>query len=195
MELSAQEAKQTLHDIDDVMARTRRVVTAGHSAPLFVLWGFIWFLGFGASQFWPDRQGLVWLALDVPGIAGTIWFMIRSGRPTKNRLAVRILYFSGVLAVFAVVWAFLLAPFNTARLGAYIVTVIMFGYVALGHWLHRAFTILGVAVTAMIVLGAVLWPEWLNLWTGVMGGGALVAAGVTLRWWSRPASAEQEPGP
>lgn len=181
MNLSPDEAESALADIDRMVARTRRAVAAGHWAQQLVLWGVVWMLGFGASQFLRVNEGFIWGPLSLTGAVVSWWIGFRDPKPIRGAVVQRIGLFFLTLAGFAGVWAVILHPFNVQHFGAYVATVFMFAYVVGGIWFGRFFIWLGLGVTAAAVTGVLLLPQWLNLWMALAGGGSLVASGLYIR--------------
>ena len=72
-------------------------------------------------------------------------------------------------------------PPDFKRSAAYFATVAMFGYVVGGLWLSRFFVCLGLAVTALTVLGLILFPEHFYLWMALIAGGSLILSGIYIR--------------
>lgn len=181
MNPSPNEAESALADIEQMVERTRRAVAAGHWANQLMLWGIVWMLGFGSTQFLRVNEGVIWGPLSLVGAAVSWWIGFRDPRPVRGPVVRRIGCFLLALAGFAVVWAVILHPFNVRHFGAYVATVFMFAYVAGGIWFGRFFIWLGVGVTAAAVTGVLLLPQWLNLWMAVAGGGSLMASGLYIR--------------
>ncbi len=181
MNLSKSEAEAALDEINSVIARTRRALATGCCGGFLILWGLIWLVGFPATQFFPGHANAVWLALDAAGLVASCVLATRSGRATRGGQGPRIGLSWLALILYAVLWVFILRPSDTRFFGAYPATLAMFGYVLMGLWLDRYLLWLGLAVTAMTLLGILFLPAWFNLWMGVTGGGSLVAAGVHIR--------------
>lgn len=182
MEISPEEARESLHEIEQVIANTRRSIGRGQSSGILILWGVIWSIGYSASQFFPARSGLVWLPLVAVGVIFSFWHHPRKRQqikrgPNDSRFGL----FWLVLYLYIGIWTFLLYPFNFAHMPAFIATVPMFAYVIGGMWLDRFFVWLGLGVTALAVAGVFLAPGWLNLWMAVTGGGSLIWAGLHVR--------------
>jgi len=175
------------------MAQTRRTIAAGRSAPIFILWGVIWFVGYAQTQFFPDSARWSWIALDLVGIVGTIVLVRRSPAKTPHRGRAGLGWL--VLFGYAVLWVNLLGPWEmihrpewaayaphmTRKITAYFATIPMFGYVLIGLWLDRFFIWLGAVVTLATLVGYYFVPDYFYLWLAVTGGGSLIAGGVIIR--------------
>ena len=175
------EAATLLDDVERVLARTRRAVVAAHVADHLIIWGLAWIVGFGATYATPWPQGWLWAIVASTGAVLSALVGLRSRHSIESRDRPRIFWFLGILALFGVVWAALLHPFNMRHFGAYIGTLFMFAYVAGGLWFGRFFVVLGVGVTAVALLGALLMPAYLDLLMAAAGGGALLISGLHIR--------------
>ncbi len=188
MTISKEEAQQALVDIESTMRSTRRAIANGAASPRLILWGFIWIIGYAGAQFFPAKMGLIWIVLG--GVGALLTARIR--RPTQTPHGPKIGFFWLTLFAYAFFWFFLLfrpdpgvsdlATMN--RITAFFATVPMFAYVVGGLWFGRFFTILGLAVTALTMLGFWLLPNWFHLWMAFTGGGSLIGSGlyIRLRW-------------
>lgn len=183
MQISPEEAQESLADIDRVISQTRRAIAGSGSDLVLIIWGIIWMLGYGVSQFRPQWSGLIWMILVWPGAAAS-WLVASRKSVIKSPQGQRIGFFWLALFAFAGIWLFILAPFNTSRLGAFFATVPMFGYVVAGLWLGRFWIILGASVTALTLLGLAVAGDYFNLWMAAAGGGSLLVSGIYIRrYW------------
>jgi hypothetical protein len=183
MEISREEAEQSLAEIERITHRTRRSIAASGASVMLIIWGLIWVIGYGGSQFYPARSTFIWLPLCLLG--GLIsWWVGTRPRPVRGKISGKIAAFWLVLFAFAGIWIFLLQPADQNRVGAFMGTIPMFAYIVGGLWFSRFFVVLGITVTGLILLGAFSWPAWTNLWTGLAGGGSLILSGIYIhfRW-------------
>ena len=192
MEVSEQEARESLSLIQDTAARTRKVVAAGYASHLLILWGLIWMAGFTAVHVAPHRGGVLFAVFDGLGLLGTVIIAWRAW-PTHgslrgagvSRLARSIFLFWLILFAYAGLWLLMLRPMGGMQVGALLVTAAMLGYIVTGLWTGSAFLIwLGLAVTALTLFGFYVIPGYFNLWMAPTGGGAVLATGlyVRIRW-------------
>jgi len=193
--ISQEEAASTLDEIDRIGRQMRRAVAAGCAAPMLILWGSIWIVGFTAEQFFPyaDRY---WLVLDLVGLAVSCFLGAWSRKspvkgPGRGRIGLSWLILFG----FAILWSLLwyptglvygarwvaYGPLLERKMAVFWVTVCMFAYMIMGLWLDRFLLWLGAAVTVATLIGFALAPHFLFLWIAVSGGGALVTVGAVIR--------------
>jgi len=187
MDVSPTDARQSLDEVHDVAARTRKAVVSSITGPILMVWGIVWITAFLASDWWPRWSGWVWLVLDVLGFVGT-WLIVFGLRPAvtmspaSRGLAWRIFALWLSLIPFAVVWLLLLAPVRGPQVAAFICTVAMLFLVVMGLWVETySLVLLGFAVTGSVVLGYLQFPAHFNLWMALTGGGTMFAVGLLMR--------------
>jgi len=208
MEISSEEARESLAQAQDAAARTRKLLACRGADALFVVWGLVWFLGYLGTEFAPRLLALtkggevrgetvfwtvngLWLALIALGtaVSAAVW---KRRSPTKTDGGARFGWFWLLLYVYVNFWIFLLWPFIKVEgpvesvrfwrhMGAIGATVPMFAYVVMGLWLDHFMIWIGLAITGLTVLGLFLVPAWFWIWMAVMGGGSLVSTGFLIR--------------
>jgi fatty acid desaturase len=191
MDITNEEAAQSLAAVEQTTRRTRRSISAYASADLLTLWGGIWILAYLGTHLRPHLAGWIWPALVVPGVILTV-VMSRRALATGQVLRIsaekrRLLrYFWAALAVYGGLWIAIARPTDGIQLNALLCTVVMFAYVVLGLMLQSRLQIaLGLAVTAVTLAGYFIVPRpWYCLWMAVAAGGTLFGAGlfVRMRW-------------
>jgi hypothetical protein len=194
MNISKQEAQDSLNEIQDVIAQTRRTIGMGPTGIILILWGLIWVAGYSCSQFSPGYARMAWPVLIMTGSISSAVAGSRNRNSVRSSNGGRIGIFWLVLFAYAILWMILLhpqlpsgaewvnyQPMNDRQVGAFFATVPMFAYVVGGLWLGRFFVWLGAIVTALTVAGFFLLPGWFNLWMAFTGGGSLIVAGLFIR--------------
>jgi quinol-cytochrome oxidoreductase complex cytochrome b subunit len=193
--ITPEEARASLAEIDRIALLTRQMIARGGSAPIVILWGVIWMIGYATMQFFPEAPRWFWLILDVVGIAGSIRFGRWSRKsPVKFANGGRIGISWLILFAFAVIWLTILGPWDPnahrlanyapdldRKIAAYWATVPMFAYVLMGLWLDRFFVWLGALVTLATLGGYFFLANYFFLWMAVIGGGSLVVSGLFIR--------------
>lgn len=204
MEISKQQAQDSLHQIENVAMQTRRKIAASSAGPILIIWGTIWFvayLGTYLSSFFEWKEfhlqignrisasffiaSLVWPVLIVIGVAASGFISSRKAR-TRNVHSKRIGFTWLILFVYSNVWLVLLAPWNEYQISAFAASLPMFAYIIMGLWMDRFLLWLGVVVTLLIIAGFFLFHFhplfW--LWMAVLGGGTLAGTGfyIQIRW-------------
>jgi hypothetical protein len=186
MDVSSQEARESLGLIEDTQAGWRKAIGASYASGLLVLWGAIWIVGYVCLHFSLEIGGYVFMVLDILGIGGTL--LIARRRPIRGpetQAAFRSL--GGLwsfLALYGVIWIVLFRPDDGRQLGAFLCTLCMLGYVVIGLWFKNVFMIaLALAVTALVLVGYYLLFSYFYLWAALTGGGTVLGTGLYIRRW------------
>ena len=185
MEVTRDEAQESLAAVQQVMAQTRRAI-AGGGAFYMIIWGVVWFLGFLASQYIHTiLLGWIWLALDTAGGFATWWIGRQMDRRVRTPFGSRLGWFWIALIGYTILWIGIAWPLEPTRAALMVSTTAMFGYVVMGLWLGTAAVAgVGLAVTALALLGFFLLPTYFALWMAFLGGGALIGSGLYIsRSW------------
>jgi hypothetical protein len=191
MNVSNEDAQASLTQVEQTMARTRKAIAAGYSSPLLILWGLLFAVANAVAHFYLKYTYIIFWAMAGVGLMGSllVWWRLQRKLPVKepveDKLNLRIGALWGSLFIYVFIWLSLLAPFNGMQMHAFIVTSTMFGYVVLGLWFTEYYMAwLGLAVTAVTLVGFYLLPAYYCLWMAVTAGGLLLGTGLYLhaRW-------------
>ncbi len=185
MDISREEAEQSLQTIREVRSQIRTSIATG-SAPLhMILWGAIWFVGYLCNNFLDvETAGRIWTLLAAGGTVASGIMGYRLGSrfrlPGSERIwQIWIFFFIYVFLCIWVAW-----PLNTMQISMLIALYAMFAYVLLGLWLERIITWVGLAVSALGLIGYFLFPDIYYLWMAFLGGGTLFGSGIyILKTW------------
>jgi hypothetical protein len=186
MDVSSQEAQESLRLVEDTQARWRKAIGASYASGLLLLWGGIWIIAYATMYFSPQTAGYVFTALDTLGIGGTVLIArrwpLKGPEARATSLGIAALWL--LLSLYALIWIALLRPTTSNQIGAFLCTVGMFGYVVIGLWFRSPFMIgLGLTVTALTIGGFYLIPRYFYLWIALAGGGAVMGTGLYIRRW------------
>ena len=193
MNVSEQDAKESLASISDTTSKTRRAVVEGYGSPFMVLWGAIWTVCYLGSHFFPRSSGWMFPAGSIVGVAGIVIFLVRESRrgpATRNPLDKSLVLRTQLLwlLTFAYACAYLavLRPSDGIRVNAFLCMVAMFACVVMGLWFCSwIMVVLGIAITASTLVGClVLHPMYYCLWMAVTFGGGMLGTGLYmyLKW-------------
>lgn len=191
MNVSNENAAESLKIVREVAAQTRKAVAASYAAPFLIMWGVIWILGFGTVHLFGAWGGYFFIALDVLGVGMMIWMIRRWKKSAPTRLSKdddtgwRVFWLWAALAVFVTFWVVLLWPLTGIQICVFACTAGMYVWVMMGLWFKSNFMIwLGLLLAALTVLGYYVFTSFFNLWMGVTGGGALMTTGLyfKIRW-------------
>ena len=191
MNVSQEEAQESLSTVRDVTVQTQRAITSAYANPILILWGVLWIISYTAAHFYLSYAFYIFTAEAVVGSVGTavIFWLLLSKAPVRDTSSPDILWrialFWISLYVYAVIWLFLFAPYNGRQCNVFLCTVAMFAYVVMGLWFTSRFMIvLGLAVTAATLVGYYFIVTYYCLWMAIIGGVAFLGAGlyIRLRW-------------
>jgi hypothetical protein len=191
MNVSNEDARESLAAVTETMLKTRRAVAAAYSSPLLILWGLLLAAAYTVANFYPKYDAVIFTTMAGIGLLGSysVWLSVKRNLPIKEpseeKLNWRIgaLWWSLFLYIF--IWLNLLEPFNGQQVNAFILTAVMFLYVVMGLWFAAYFMVwLGLAVTATTLIGFYLLGPYYCLWMAVTAGGLLLGTGLYLhsRW-------------
>ncbi|MGJ4955134.1 hypothetical protein ACQR1H_05790 [Bradyrhizobium sp. HKCCYLRH2015] len=175
------EAARALGDIEDVMKRVRQSQIYRLSSLLMILWGVLVFAGNLVTYLTPYYAGKAWLAVYVLGLAGSLTL----GAAEKARSGVRSFDVRAVLA-FVMFFAFgffveAIGHFGPREMGAFWPVYFMLFYGLAGLWFGAAFTVFGLCVTALTLVGYLFIGAAFPLWMAFVNGGGLVLGGLWMR--------------
>lgn len=184
MPLTPSEASDTLRDIDQAQRRSSSAFGYSMASPHLILWGVIWFVGYGLSYLERDWAGY-WPVLVILGFAGSsyIGWRMQAGCEDQRRAfdwrfgATFLLIFAFVTALFAI-----MPPANGLQAAAFSPLFVGLIYGAIGLW-TRAWRMLwlGLAVGGLTVVGYFYAQPWFLAWLAIVGGGSLILGGIWLR--------------
>ena len=176
MSLSPEQAAAALREIEETRQRSLELVVYRQGAPVLVLWGVIWIVGFASNAMWPTYAAIVWTVLTVLGAVAS-WLISRGGNPGQN------LRYVASWAVFPLLFygaGPILAPQTTSQRAALAALLVAAAYALAGIWWLQRYLWLGLALFAVTLFGFFFAP-WFDLWMAVMGGGGLILGGLWLR--------------
>jgi hypothetical protein len=188
MVLTSQQASETLGEVAAAQRKASVLQGYAKSAPHFTLWGLIWVAGYAGTELLPAQAGLLWLTLDVIGIAGS-FMMVRANAAASERSAAysrpaqSASFLICVLAFVAFMGAayYIMRPHTNAQFGAFPPLVMALLYTVVGSRAGTRWVAIGVAIGVLTVVGYALLREHFMLWMAFVGGGALLLTGFWMR--------------
>ena len=178
--LSRDEATASLKDIQRTQGRSVEAYGYASGAPFLILWGAIWFLGYGATDLVPQYANWSWPALIVVGFAASAAIGMRT-KSGNARQGLRFMATWLAMAAYVTATMAVMHPTRDEQMGAFIPLLVAFIYVVMGIWMGLRFVIAGVAIAALTLGGYFLLASHFSLWMAFVGGGTLVATGMWLR--------------
>jgi hypothetical protein len=177
MILSPQDATAALRDIDAAQARSATLRGYQRAAPQFLIWGVIWAVGYGLCDALPHHANAIWAVLVPIGVAAGLF----AGRGAKRSFAWRYGAVTLAMVAFFAATFFVMAPVSGKQISAFIPLFIALLYVMAGIFRGRRYIVAGLVVAAATLIGFVLLAAHFLLWMAVVGGGALILAGLWMR--------------
>jgi Flp pilus assembly protein TadB len=181
-EQAREQAKAALADIDDVVHRVRRSRIYDLNSQIMVLWGVLVFAGNVATWLWPRHGGLIWIAVDVAGIAGMCAISVSNHARTRMRS-----FDLRVLAVYLLFFAFghfctdVLGHFTPRQQGTFWPVYFMLFYTIAGLWVGYALVAIGLGITALTLIGYYFVGAAFLPWMAFVNGGGLILGGLWMR--------------
>ena len=179
MNITPSEAQEALNDIDQIMSRTRKMLSRGNAPYQLILWGAIWFVGYLATAFLRGPiTGLLWMALLLIGFVFTAYLAHRDKQRVKYEELGKRIGFSWIsLFIFAAALLWAASPKTVEQANLILILIIMFGYALMGIWVWRSLLWTGLLVSALAIIGYLFFFDSFFLWMAVLGGGALAGSG------------------
>ena len=179
--IDRKQAAEALDDIDAVVRRVRQSRIYNLASLMLIMWGALVFAGYILSFLSPRHGFMIWIALDVAGIAGS--FAI--SRYDYARQGIRT-FDLRMLAAFLLFIAFgmfcsWLGHFTPRQLGAFWPIYFMLVYIIAGLWFGYAFVAIGLGIAALTLVGYFFTGDWFELWMAVVDGGGLILGGLWMR--------------
>lgn len=191
-DVSPEQAREMLADIDGITRRMRKTLAASSLAPNLMIWGAMWAIGFMASHFGVRSEGWFWAGMIT---AGALCSAIATWRATKQRIVVseedkrlgwQLMWFWIAVLGYATTMLFVRPSVDGRDIVVNFVMFSMLGYVIMGIWLRSgALCVIGLIVTASLFAGRLAIDERYFLpWMAIFGGGGLFVSGayIRLRW-------------
>lgn len=182
MALSKSEAAEALRDIAQTERRSVSAYGYKASAPHLILWGIVWFLGYGGTYLFPVHGNVVWPGLALAGsvISTLLGIYSKPRRTVKFSWRIMFTWLAALGAIGSIFAIF--APVNGMQVGSLFPLVIGWSYVVLGIWMGWRFSLAGAAIVALTLFGFFrLSPENFLLCMAFLGATILIGTGVWLR--------------
>lgn len=185
MTVTRGDAASALHDIDT--ARRQALTAFGYrsGSPYLLLWGVVWIVAGTVGALAPGNAGIGWLAADIAGLIGTGCLVTaqarRDGSDGARDSVLRYVAMVAVLAMFVALTLSLFAPVRGVEVQSFIVLLVAAAYVILGCWFGLRYAAVGMAIGALATGTFHFAPAHTALVVPLLGGGALVLAGLWMR--------------
>jgi len=175
MDISHEEAQESLDLVEDDRGRTPKAVASGRVSVLLILFGAICGIACLIAQFLPrdNTVRLWWLAVFAAAIAACWLFALFRKDPLRSPVDKRLWLFWLFLYVYAHMWIIMMflnvkkGTVTGEQMAVFASTVPVFAYVVMGLWTRdRLFVWLGLLVTAATLAGLFLGTSILHAMDG-----------------------------
>ena len=179
--IDSQQATEALAEIDDMVRRVRQSRIYDLASQLMVMWGVLVFAGYLVTWLVPHYAVIGWIAVNIVGVAG--WAAISP----VNRLRSGVRAFDPkFLLAFVMLLAFgvfccVLGHFGPRQLSTFWPIYFMLMYSIVGLWFGYAFIAIGLAVSALTLVGFFYVGSAFDLWMAFVDGGGLILGGLWMR--------------
>ncbi len=158
MEVTPNEAEESLAAINAIRKKMRHAVSNGNTHYFLILWGVIWVVGFLGSYFLSERTaGHLWAVIDIAGgvLSWVIgWWMSRRVRSAgSTTTSARIGFFWLALFLYCMLAVWIAWPLDSRQLAMLVTIFAMLGWIAMGFLLSVSLVKLALFITAL-ALGA-----------------------------------------
>jgi hypothetical protein len=180
--IDSKQAADALSDIDDIVRRVRQSLIYDTASQLMILWGALVFAGNLVTYLALRYADYAWILVYVGGIAGSAAVSVVN----RARSGVRSFDFR-ILAAYLMFFAFgffcvnVLGHFTPRQLGTFWPIYFMLMYCMAGLWFGYAFIAIGLAVTALTLIGYYFIGAAFPLWMAFVNGGGLILGGFWMR--------------
>jgi hypothetical protein len=182
MNITRDQAAGALKDIETVAAQSQALKHYAIGAPIFMMWGVICMVGYGAGAVSP-AYSFIWTPLSLLGGLAT-YLLVRRAKcdsPALNRSSPRIGWTWLAVLVFYVATFAVLRPHEPNQFAAFPALIVALSYALMGIWTWPRYLVLGAAVAAATLLGYFLLAPYFSVWMAFVMGGGLVLGGLWLR--------------
>jgi hypothetical protein len=189
MDISPEEAAESLQTIQRMGQRSRHSFASSGAYIFLIVTGLVWLVGFLATQFLAGPiVATVWVGASLLGSAFSVLLGTRSGRrvrsPNTGTYARRLGLFWLMLILYGAAAVAVARPADGKQVTMLVILFIMLGQTAMGLLLSFSATWWALPIMALALLGYFLLPGWFYLWMALLGGGGMIALGlyIRLRW-------------
>jgi hypothetical protein len=184
MSIDSREASAALSDIKEMVQRVRQSRIYDIASQIMIASGMLVVAG-NLINFVSPRQGAyIWISINILNVLVAAIIAMHGARRTGTHA-----FDHRVFAAFALFYAFgilccsVLGHFGPREQGAFWPIYFMLFYCIAGLWFGRAFIAIGLAITALTLIGyAFIGGASFLLWMALVNGGGLILSGLWMRW-------------
>ena len=180
--IDSKQAADALSDIDDIVRRVRQSQIYDTASQLMLLWGALVFAGNLVTYLTPRYADYAWLLVYVGGIVGSAAVsVVNRAKSGVRSFDLRIFAAYLMFFAFGFFCVNVLGHFTPRQLGTFWPIYFMLMYCMAGLWFGYAFIAIGVAVTALTLIGYYFIGAAFPLWMAFVNGGGLILGGLWMR--------------
>ncbi|MFL9889119.1 hypothetical protein PQR68_13225 [Paraburkholderia agricolaris] len=187
MPISSEQAAQALREVEQTRALSSTLYGYQKASPHLFLWGLIWLVGFSLNDFFPSHINLVWVPLDILGIACSTYLATRNpharDEPSLSKMNQIWRWLGSILTIMAffVAVQLVMQPTAERQVVSLMMLIVSMFYVLRGLWGSSRMGWTGIALAALTAYGFYEVRTHYDLWMAVVGGVSLILAGLWLR--------------
>jgi hypothetical protein len=181
--IDPKEAAAALSDIDSIVHRVRQSWIYDIASQIMIVWGVLVFAGNVATSVGPGYAGAIWISVNLLGAVGTVAIsasgVARDGSHGFDpRLPIAYLLFF----TFGYLCSSVLGHYTPRQMGAFWPIYFMLFYATAGMWFGYAFFVIGLAISALTLIGYFyIEGGAFLLWMAFVNGGGLILGGLWMR--------------
>ena len=186
MTVTKDDASSALRDIEKAERQSLTLFQYRAGSPYLLLWGALWTVAGAVGALSPQNVGLGWAVVDAIGLAGTACLVIGQSRRYRGKGdrtgTYRFLGIAVILAAFITLTLTVFAPVSGVEFQTFIVLLVAAAYGLVGCWFGLRFAVVGAALAGLAVGALFYAPAPAAYIVPLLGGGALILAGLWMRW-------------
>ena len=180
--IDSKQAADALSDIDDIVRRVRQSQIYDTASQLMMLWGALVFAGNLVTYLTPRYADYAWILVYVGGVAGSAAVsVVNHAKSGVRSFDLRIFAAYLMFFAFGFFCVNVLGHFTPRQLGTFWPIYFMLMYCMAGLWFGYAFIAIGLAVTALTLIGYYFIGAAFPLWMAFVNGGGLILGGLWMR--------------
>ena len=180
--IDSKQAADALSDIDDIVRRVRQSQIYDTASQLMMLWRALVFAGNLVTYLTPRYADYAWILVYVGGVAGSAAVsVVNRAKSGVRSFDLRIFAAYLMFFAFGFFCVNVLGHFTPRQLGTFWPIYFMLMYCMAGLWFGYAFIAIGVAVTALTLIGYYFIGAAFPLWMAFVNGGGLILGGLWMR--------------
>ncbi|MBE0409464.1 MAG: hypothetical protein IBX69_07010 [Anaerolineales bacterium] len=186
MNISPDEAEDSLDAIQSVMHKTRRSITGSGSFIFLIITGVIYLVGFLATQFLlPEIAVYIWIGAILLGSALSIMLGSRLGSRVRgastSAMTKRAILFLMLLGLYCIAVIAVAHPVDEKQVTMIILLFIMIAQLSIGMLTTFSSFWWALPITGLALIGYFFFIDIFYLWMALLVGGGMIMLGLYIR--------------